>query len=228
MSTHMMDRLGAVSGLLSVALGVVAVALGAGTAAANPGASPEEIARAYTSAPTAMGWVGAYLEVLAYLLLFVFVARLWAALQSPEGRAPTWLSTAAVMAGLLSVALTLAGFAIGSALRYRGGPDLPLQLAVALFDAHVALYVASWALDAVFLGATAAIILAEQALPRWLGWTAGAIAFLDLAAVGLPTIPLASFPTLLLLLWVLAAGVLLLRRPSVSRTAEPAPAASSI
>jgi hypothetical protein len=228
MSDQTIDRLGVMCGLFCVLLGIVAVGLGTGTAAANPGASPEEIARAYATAPTPLGWSGAYLEVLAYLLLFVFIARLWAVLRTAQEPGPAWLATAAVFAGLLSVGLTLAGFAVGSSLRYRSGAGLHVEAALALFDVHVALYVASWALAAVFLGTAAAIILNYRVLPRWLGWAAGAIALLDLAAVGLPTSPLASFPNLLLLLWVLAASVILLRRASLSPTAGPARAASSI
>jgi hypothetical protein len=220
MRSQMIDRLGAVSGLLCVLLGIVAVGLGSGTAAADPGASPEEIARAYASAPTSVGWVGAYLEVLAFLLLFVFVARLSAVLRGAQDSGPTWLATGAVTAGLLAVCLTLTGFAIGSSLRFRAGPGLQIEATLALFDAHVALYIASWALGAVFLGGAAAIILTQRVLPRWLGWAAGVFALLDLTAVGLPTSPLASFPNLLLLLWVLATSVSLLRHPSAGFSAK--------
>ena len=217
-----MDRLGAGTGLLSVLLGIVAVGLSAGTGAANPGASPEEIARVYANAPSPLVWVGAYLEVLAYLLLFVFVARLWAALRDADGHTPNWLATAAVGSGLLAVALTLAGFAVGSVLHYRGGPGLNLQAALALFDIHVALYVVSWALGAVFLGTTAAMVIGWRVLPAWLGWLAGVIAVFDLAAVGLPASPLAQFPSLFLLLWVLAASVVLLQRRATTTSAEAA------
>jgi hypothetical protein len=195
--------------------------------AANPGASPQEIARVYGSAPTPMAWLGAYVEVLAYLLLFIFVARLWACLRGAGGHDPGWLATAAGGAGLLSISLTLAGFAIGGALRARGGPDLDGSAALALFDAHVALYVASWALGAVFLGATAALVLGRRMLPRWLGWAAAFVALLDLAAVGLPTSPLAQFPGIVLLLWILAASMVLLRRPALAALAIRAAATAS-
>jgi hypothetical protein len=174
----------------------------------------------YANAPSTLVWVGAYLEVLAYLLLFAFVARLWATLREADGYTPNWLATAAVGAGLLSVALTLAGFAIGTVLHYRGGPGLNLQAALALFDVHVALYVASWALGAMFLGCTAAIVIGWRVLPRWLGFLAAVIAVFDLVAMGLPTSPLAQFPSLFLLLWVLAASVMLLQRRRTNASAE--------
>ena len=228
MADHMIDRVGAAAGALSVVLGVVAVALGGGAGAANPGASEQTIAQVYASPPTPMLWAGAYLEVLAYVLLFVFVARLWAALRPAHPQTASWLATTAVGAGMLSVTLTLAGFAIGTALRFRGGPEVDSSAALALFDVHVALYVASWAMGAVFLGATAVAALTSTTLPRWLGWSAGTIALFDLVAVGAPTSPLAQFPSLLLLLWVLAASIVLLRHPDASRVLEPTRAMAPI
>ena len=90
----------------------------------------------------------------------------------------------------------------------------------------MALYLASWALGAVFFAATAAVVLAKRVLPRWLGWTAALVAVLDLAAVGLPASPLAQFPGVLLLLWVLAASVLL-RGPMPVAMSEPMQATST-
>jgi hypothetical protein len=221
------DRLGAAAGLVSVLLGLVAVAVGAGGGgggSANPGAAPEAIARAYAAAPSPAVWVGAFLQVVASLLLFVFVARVWATLRRAEAGSG-WLAATALGAGLASVTLTLAGFAVGAAARARGGPGLDVSAVVALFGAHVGLYVASWALGAVFLGATAVLALAAHALPRWLGWAAALGALLTLGAVAAPTTPLAQAPTLLLLLWVLAASVVLLRRPATGPRPQAARAA---
>ena len=219
MTDEARDRLGAAAGLLSVLLGLAAVAVGAGGGgggSANPGASPAEIARAYAGAPAPVVWVGAFLQVVASLLLFVFVARVWATLRQADAGSG-WLAATALGAGLASVTLTLAGFAVGAAARARGGPGLDGSAVVALFDVHVGLYVASWALGAVFLGATAVLTLAAHALPRWLGWAAALSALATLGAVAAPTTPLAQAPTLLLLLWVLATSVVLLRRPDTGR-----------
>jgi hypothetical protein len=220
------DRLGAAAGLLSVLLGIVAVAVGAGGGgggSAAPAASRDEIARAYAGVPTTAVWVGAFVQVVASLLLFVFVARIWATLRRAEGGSG-WVAAAALGAGLASVTLTLAGFAVGAAARARGGPGLEVPVVVALFDAHVGLYVASWALGALFLGATAVLALAAHALPRWLGWAAALGALLTLGAVAAPTTPLAQAPTLLLLLWVLATSVVLLRGPAGAPRARAAAA----
>jgi hypothetical protein len=73
---------------------------------------------------------------------------------------------------------------------------------------------ASWAIGAVFMGASAALGLRSHALPGWLCVAAGCVGAVNLAAVALPTTPLASFPNLLMWLWTLAASVSLLLRPA--------------
>jgi hypothetical protein len=85
---------------------------------------------------------------------------------------------------------------------------------MALFDVHVAIYVASWALSVVFLIATAAQGARSRVLPLWLNVAALLIALVNLAAVAGPTTPLASFPNLLMWLWTLSASItLVIRRP---------------
>jgi hypothetical protein len=198
-------RLGAASGLLGFALAIAAIVAGAttGTVAANPGAGPEEIARAYGTAAVPLVWVGAALQMLALLCLFGFATYL------ADDRRWGWLSGLTAGAGQIFVALTLAGFAIGSVARFRAGPGLDLSAAMALFDIHVALYVASWAVGALFMGAAALLGWRSRTLPAWLCVGAAGVAVVNLAAVALPTTPLASFPNLLIWLWTLAASAYL-------------------
>ena len=77
---------------------------------------------------------------------------------------------------------------------------------------------------AVFLAATAAVVLRTAALPRWLGWSAAVIAIAFPATLWSPN-DAAQIPHLLLDLWMLAASVTLIcRRESAyadsGRTAE--------
>jgi hypothetical protein len=109
-------------------------------------------------------------------------------------------------AGQTFVGLTLAGFAIGSIARFRAGPNLDLSATMALFDIHVALYVASWAFGAMFMAAAAGLRFRSRALPLWLSIGAAIAALVNLAAVALPTTPIASFPILLMWLCVVAAS----------------------
>jgi hypothetical protein len=198
-------RLDAASGLLGFALAIAAIVVGAttGTVAANPGARPEEIARAYGTAAVPPVWVGAALQMLALLCLFGFATYLG------DDKRWGWLSGLTAGAGQTFVALTLAGFAIGSLARFRAGPDLDVSAAVALFDIHVALYVASWAIGALFMGAAALQTFRSRTLPGWLCVAAACVAVVNLAAVALPTSTLASFPNLLIWLWTVAASAYL-------------------
>jgi hypothetical protein len=208
-------RLGAASGVLgfALAIGAIVVSASTGTIAANPGATAEEVARAYANAASPLVWVGALLQTLAFLCLFGF-ANYVAAVLGRDQQAAEWLRGLTTGAGQAFVGLTLAGFAIGGVARFRAGPGLDVSAAMALFDIHVALYVASWAFGAVFMGATAALGLRSHALPGWLCIAAGCVAAVSLTAVALPTTPLASFPHLLIWLWTLAASTTLLVRPA--------------
>ena len=212
-----LQRLGAASGAFGFALAIGAIIVSAttGTVAANLGASADEIARAYGTAAAPAVWVGAALQVLAFLCLFGFATYLAAALG--DGTRADWLSGLTAGAGQTFVALTLAGFAIGSVARFRAGQGLDVSVAVALFDVHVALYVASWAIGALFMVATAALGMRSPALPVWLCVAAGCVAAVNLGAVALPTSSLASVPNLLMWLWSLAASACLLLRPARSR-----------
>ena len=79
----------------------------------------------------------------------------------------------------------------------------------ALFDIHVALYVASWAIGALFMATVAVLGRRSRALPGWLCIAAAFVAGVNLAAVALPTTLLSNFPNLLMWLWTLAASAYL-------------------
>jgi hypothetical protein len=217
------QRLGATTGVLGFALAIGAIVVSAttGTVAANPGAPAEEVARAYANAASPLVWVGAMLQILALLCLFGFATYLAGALSRDQDGAD-WLRRLTAGAGQTFVGLTLAGFAIGSMARFRAGPGLDISAAMALFDVHVGLYVASWAMGAAFMTAAAASGLRSKALPGWLCVAAACVAAVDLSAVALPTSPLASFPNLLMWLWSLAASMSLLLRPAPTSAAEGA------
>jgi hypothetical protein len=157
-------------------------------------------------------------QTVALLSLFGFATYLRSAL-AREDNGNDWLGRLAAGAGQTFVGLTLAGFAIGSIARLRAGPNLDLSATMALFDIHVALYVASWAFGAMFMAAAAGLGLRSRALPLWLSLAAAIVALVNLAAVALPTSPIASFPNLLIWLWVVAASAVLC--VGIRRTARP-------
>jgi hypothetical protein len=215
-----LDLIAAACGVVGFVLAIGAIVVGAttGTAAANPGAPAADVARAYANVATPVVWVGAMLQTVALLSLFGFATYLRSAL-CREHNSNDWLGRLAAGAGQAFVELTLAGFAIGSIARFRAGPNLDLSATMALFDIHVALYVASWAFGATFMAAAAGAGLRSRALPLWLSLAAAIVAVVNLAAVALPTTPIASFPNLLIWLWVVAASAVLFVRSR--RTATP-------
>ena len=207
------NSLGASAGLLYAVLVLVGVnAFPKGNAGIL--APRQEIARDVAAHPADAGfWTGIFLEGLGLLVLIFFLARLWGVLRSAEG-SPGWLSMTALGAGLVSVAVKLASFPLGTVAFYevRGG-GLDPQLAATLIHANDVSFVATWAVDAVFLAATAATALRTGALPRWAGWSAAAIAPLMLAAVAMATSSSAQLPTALFLIWIVGVSIHLLRRP---------------
>jgi hypothetical protein len=208
-----LKRLGASAGLLYAVLVLVGVnAFPKGNAGIL--APPQEIVRDVAAHPADAGfWTGIFLEGLGLLVLIFFLARLWGVLRSAEGGSG-WLSMAALGAGLVSVAVKLASFPLGTVAFYEvGGGGLDPQLTATLIHANDISFVATWAVDAVFLAAVATISLRTGALPRWAGWSAAAIAPLMLVAVPMATSDSAQLPTALFLLWIVGVSIRLMRRP---------------
>ena len=207
---RLLERLGAATGVLAFVLAVCGIAVSAatGTKAANPGATAEQLARAYATSPSPPVWLGAMLQMIAFVCLFGFATYLARALAA-GGTRGDWLDALAIGAGQAFVALTVAGFAIGGVARFRAGPELDVSVAMALFDIHVALYVASWTLGAVWMLAAAALGLQSRVLPSWLSVAAALTAVVSVAAVAFPTTPLAALPSLLIWFWTLAASLTL-------------------
>jgi hypothetical protein len=206
MSDRLWLRLGAASGIMHVVLALLGFGLGAAS-----GGYEEDLAKA-VARPVAIGvWVGAYLELLGLLCFIVFVARLWATLRRAEGD-PAWLSATAFGAGLLFVVMTLVAFAAGGAATSRYGQGIDVPVARALHDLAQAAFILTWAVSAVFLGATAVVAVQMHALPRWLGWSAAVLALAQLAAVALPDSSIPMIPGFLFLFWIVAVSVVLLRR----------------
>jgi hypothetical protein len=178
-------------------------------------------------APTVTDYVGGYLELLAMLALVVFIAQLWSLLRTAEGEHGP-LSATVLAGGLLSAAIKISSFPAAFAALWRAKQGVEPQLAAALLDMNNASFVLSWAADALMVGAAAILIIRTSVLPRWLGWSGGAITLILLASV-----PVASkappLGFLLTVLWILATSVVLARRGgSPVRTAATGRAAVAV
>lgn len=230
MTERSLRRLGAACGILGVVLEVVGLGIAAISSPklvdATLGSSEREIARAFTSPATTGVWVGLYLEVVGFLFLVVFVARLWDTLRRAEG-GTGWISNAAFGAGLLFAGTSLLALAFWSVQDYQAGPGVDVQAARLLTDLHIGTYYLSWAIQALFLAATAVVALGMRALPRWLGWSAAAISVASLVAVATPTGDFAEIPAFLFLIWIVAVSVVLMRRTDESLTTVASAPASA-
>jgi uncharacterized membrane protein len=223
MSSRTIARLGGVAGALYFILAFVGNSIGGSADSPAPGSSPTEFARWLAdNGPTTVGYVGAFLELIALLAFVVFAAALYDVLRRSE-RDRTWLPEAVFGAGLVSATIKIASagpMLAAFSLRHTIDP----QLATALIEMNDYAFLLTWAVDAVLLAAAGACALRTGVLPRWLAVSAAVIAPLLLASVaggnGAP-----PFAFLLALLWFLAAGVAMARGnrvPARAATLQPA------
>jgi len=228
MTTHTITRVGAGAGAAYVLLAITGSdILGAGSTPATD-ASPAAFARWLTANhPTGAGWIAPFLELLALLCFVVFSAALYDRLRSAE-RERTWLPTAALGAGLVSAALKIGSApAMLAAFQLTPGGIDP-QLAAVLVNIDNFAFLLTWAIDAVMIGAVAAVALRTAVLPRWIAVSGAVLAPLLLVSIaGGDNAP----PVFLLaLLWFVAVSVALVRTSPASRartaTSSAAPAAS--
>src|SRR3954447_13157226 len=220
MSSRLMAKLGAGSGIAYVGLIVVAGQVGPASGIPAVSASPHAIGAYITNhSPTSPEWAAVYLEVLALLALVVFVGYLWRVLRDAEGDGG-WLAGVALSGGLLSAAIKFASLPAALAALYRADDGISPQVATALIDMNNIAFALTWATTALMLSATAGVALRTGVLPRWLGWSAITIAFGLWAS--LPFAASTEPPTFLLaLIWIIAASVVLARRVDTPTLAHP-------
>jgi hypothetical protein len=192
----------------------------------DPGASRSAIASAFTGAASAQMRVGQFLSVLAALLFLPFAVRVWSASRRVEGVSGP-LSAIMLTGSLILVISQLAGVATFNALALRAGHGLSGAEAITLFDLGQAFFVVVWTGGAVFTGAVAALSLRQGVLPAWLGITAAIVAVGFLAVVPVPTSGIKDVPASLFYLWVLAAGIVLMRTPRSAASTVPSAAETS-
>jgi len=145
----------------------------------------------------------------ALILALPFIAYLWSLLRAAESEG-SWLSTAALVAGVSGILVKLTSHAPELAI-HRDGLVKGTALYKALDHTAGAATVMSLYPLAIFCAAVAAIALRERALPRWLGiFAALTAAALAVNAGFLYANFVPAF--VLFLLWTLVTSVVLLRR----------------
>lgn len=213
MSDRWLRRLGAAAGLAYVVLAVVGNEILAGGGEAPAVNAPAREIRDHLVANPAAAkfWSGLYVEVFGLLLFIVFVSVLHSVLRRAEGE-HGFLSTTALGAGLVSVAVKMASIPAAASAMYRAQDGMDPGLAAALIDINNFSFTLTWTLQALLLGTTAVIVLRTAALPRWLGWSAAVIAPALLVGAANSTAEASFLPMMLNLIWIIAASVTLVRQ----------------
>ena len=224
-SGETISRLGAASGAIGFAITIAAIVVGASTgtqallARCRPWPDRPRLRGRWS---TPLVWVGAGLQVLGLLCLFAFTGRLAQALMSGPDDALVRPVATASGAARAFVVLTLAGFAVGSAARFRAGPTSTWRLL-----RHSLIFMwrctsRGWAISAVFLAAAAVLVVAHTVTARVARLGRGCVRRRQSRGRSVARLALSSFPNLLIWLWALAASIVLLRYSSGSLAADHA------
>lgn len=209
MTQDRLSRLGPLSGVLFVVLELGGVAVGAagGRAMVTLGDPTSKLLDAFAD-PVGTGvWIGAYMELAALAAFGVFAVWLFGTRRGP-------LASAGLLTAGLWIALTLVSLVVGDVLEYRAGHGMGVQEITALFDLQVGLFTTTWGLGGAFL------LLAPSS--GWLRRSAVVIAALSIVGMAMPKAAVGQFGATLFLVWILAAGIVMARRPQAAVGRVPA------
>jgi hypothetical protein len=149
---------------------------------------------------------------LAGVALLWFLGSFRVVLRRAEGE-PARLATIAFAGGVVLSALLFVKNAIEGgialALEFDQGFTLDPDVFRGLNAVFLGLLIHEGLAAAVFVGAASFLVLRTRVFPRWLGWVGLAFTVVALLSWLVPGLPL-----VLVLAWILAASLLMLRRPA--------------
>jgi hypothetical protein len=149
---------------------------------------------------------------LAGVALLWFLGGFRVVLRRAEGE-PARLATIAFAGGVVLATLLFAKNAveggIALALEFEQGFTLDPDVFRALNAVFLGLLIHEGLAAAVLVGASSLLVLRTRVFPSWLGWAGLAVAVIGLLSWLVPGLPL-----VLVLAWILAVSVLMLRRPA--------------
>jgi hypothetical protein len=214
-----LDRLGALSGVLFVVLVFVGNGLTSGVggvAAPSPGA--QVIADLDAQAHSTTASVGFTMELAGFAMFLVFVGYLYAVLRRAE-RGIGWLAVVALAGGLTEVAIKLGSGAVIGA-EFLGRATLTPDVARALDDMGGAAFVLSWLPFGVLVAGAGASVVRSRVVGRGFGWAGIVVGVATVVSVLLPGITHTdranAIPFLLSALWLGVVSVRLgVRSPRV-------------
>ena len=205
MTEDRLARIGPLCAVLFFVLTIGSFAIGAagGSSTATLGDSTAKILKAYADPVGNGAWVGMYLSVLSLALFAVFTSWLFRSKRGGPG----------MLAAGAYIVMVLAATGANFVLQYRSGHGMGSQTALAFFYLQEAFFILTW-------GASAAV-LALAPVSGWLRYSALVLAGLCLLAMAIPKAGWAQFPPTLFYVWMLATGVVLMRRRAVAPATVP-------
>jgi hypothetical protein len=222
MNSIWLKRFGAATGAIYILIGLLR---GGGDDGPGFHASRQAIVTwIHTSSTiTSARFTMAFVELLALLCFLVFVAYLSSVLRRAEGESG-YLSTTALSAGILAVALKIASYP-GLVVAYVWAKDgVDPRVIGMLWDMADVSMVLTLAANGLLVAAVAAVAIPTRVLPRWLGWGAAATSLALFANVALDR-GQANLPSMLLfMLWTLVTSIVLIRQAGATATSVVTPA----
>jgi hypothetical protein len=171
----------------------------------------ENLTKLYVDTDPAHTFLGGHLEMLGFLLLLPFGAALYSLLRPREGQGGFGAMTA-LLALTAFIATTLSpGFAAGGAALWMGTHGADLSAVDTLNTLRNTTFVTSLAAYAVFFAAIGISALVGRSLPKFLSISALGIAAWLAVGIAFFTDGQADMPAMFGFLWVLAAGIWMLR-----------------
>jgi hypothetical protein len=172
-----------------------------------------EIVAFFAARDSTLLQVGAFLSTVSVFFLLWFLGALWAELSRHEEE-PAWMSLSAFGAGLVAVAILFAAPVGWTLALFRLEEGLDPQVARLLFDAGNLAFATLWVALSALLMTTSIVAFRYGALTRWLGWYGLVVAVALLVARIFWAAPSGAIfvPYVLSSIWLIAVGVVLLRR----------------
>lgn len=179
------------------------------------GDKPSKVAAALVTSSMSKNFTGGYIELIA-TLVFLAAALLLARLLRASDELSGWLSSCVSGAAVAYVAVLFATSAAGAAALYDGHHGTPLATVSALSDIRNIGYSISGAIAGGLVLAASAAGQVTRVLPRWFVYAGYLVGIVCIAAV--PAVKAGAPQTLLWFAWLIAVGVIALRR---ARAADP-------
>jgi hypothetical protein len=177
-------------------------------------ASAAEIVTFFQNRNPTLFAIGAYISILSLVAFVWFLGVLWDELRTVESGSG-WLSLIAVGSGLVT-ASALSGSGGWPLAVFRIGEGLDPQIARLLFDQGNLNFANIWVSLGSMVLATGLVVRGSDRFPKWLGWGSILLAIALLLARAVWTSPIAFAPYVLFWVWMIALGIIFLRRPGAN------------